>query len=360
MKLFPLAAALSFSATLFAQEITINNLGPAYREYTFPEVKCASKPKVAEKINTFLQIEHLMHVPGMYKKHPFEKVMVNDDDCCWNIYFTDWTVHRNNNILSLSIGAEGTGAYTEYSKTYSNFETATGNILLADDLFTGKGHSEIRVTIIEKIKKKITDFLADNDRYKGQPDMENVIAEQQSMYGDCLDDLEETRYAWESFYFTGDSIIFNRGRCSAHVNRALDDLYDFHVGFRLADIDKYLSEKGRQIIYGQANTAMSNLPQGKIFKGTISKYPVTFVIQGNDTFDNSIGVMYWYDKKKIPIDLTGTFLNGTISLAEFHQEPDASRETAQITLQWTGNQKLVGKWVNSQTKEELPVSLELY
>ena len=54
--------------------IVIRNLDPVSEEYTFPEIQTAPKTKIGEKINIFLQLHYLQHLPGVFKKTPFEKV----------------------------------------------------------------------------------------------------------------------------------------------------------------------------------------------------------------------------------------------------------------------------------------------
>ena len=70
-----IACATLLTQLVFGQNntTTIRNLGPVSEEYTFPEIQTAPKTKIGEKINIFLQLHYLQHLPGVLKKTPLRK-----------------------------------------------------------------------------------------------------------------------------------------------------------------------------------------------------------------------------------------------------------------------------------------------
>lgn len=63
-----------------------------------------SNPLASEKINTYLNVDLLLIVPGSFKKCPFERVMSNSGSFSANTDFEEYK-HKYNSktILSLSI-----------------------------------------------------------------------------------------------------------------------------------------------------------------------------------------------------------------------------------------------------------------
>src|SRR5690606_17075530 len=92
--------------TFFAQDslVLVTSLSPAVQNMQFPFVRSKTNRVAAEKINAFLQVNELDHVPGVFKNHPFENVVFDSTDCCSYVDFQQWEHFKTpENILSLSI-----------------------------------------------------------------------------------------------------------------------------------------------------------------------------------------------------------------------------------------------------------------
>ncbi len=98
----------------------------------------------------------------------------------------------------------------------------------------------------------------------------------------------------------------------------------YYISFSYKDIAPYLSPLGQALISGSKEKILLSGPEGQIFKGTIDgKYPVTAIVSEIYN-DGSMNIKYWYDKYKIPIEWSGTFVNNRFALSEERpHEPDA-------------------------------------
>lgn len=358
---------LLLSSYCFSQNsLQIRNLKPDFDESKFPEILYKGNPKVAEKINTFLQLEQLEHLPGIYKKHPFEKVAYDGENCCSSVAFYAWEKYKTpKNIVSFTMEGVATGAYPEEFKIYKNFDLQTGNPILIKEIFTPKGLLAVNKMLNQKVKKEITDYLfqAEKDSKSAtlNDEEKQYFSEQLSMYEECLEGIENNTMDYYSFYFSGDSIIFSRGRCSNHARRALDDLDVFLNGFHLSEIKKHLSAYGISLIEGKDFQFKSKALDWKMYKGKInSKYPITALI--SEIYDRGmLNMKYWYDRVKTPIDLQGYVRDGNFEMTELQYQESSQTLLPMAQLQGKySDGKLIGTWTNAETNEVLKFELEVY
>jgi len=358
---------LLLSSYCFSQNsFKIQNLKPYFDESQFPEIIYEGNPKVAAKINTFLQLENLEHLPGMFKKHPFEKVAYDPENCCSSVAFYAWEKFKTpKNILSFSMEGVATGAYPEEFKIYKNFDIQTGNPIPMKEIFTSKGLLAVNKILNQKVKITITEYISQTKKDAKSETLNDeekqYFSEQLSMYEECLEGIENNTMDYYSFCFSGDSIIFSRGRCSNHALRALDDLDVFLNAFRLSEVKKHLSAYGISLMEGRDSQFKSKALDWKMYKGKInSKYPITAVI--SEIYDDGIlNMKYWYDKVKTPIDLQGYLRDGNFEMTELQYQ-----ESSQTTLPMAllrgkySDGKLIGTWTNAETDEVLKFELEVY
>jgi hypothetical protein len=346
-------------------EISIKNLNPATEDYIFPEVYSTPDTKIGEKINLFLQLQYLQHVPGVYKKSPFETITYNDQKLNGSFTFYGWTKEETPiNILSISMSCEYSGAYLEGYESHHNFDARNGNTILLSDIIHPNQQVNLTQLINQKIKTKISSFLSETrknlqitDSTK-QRELFDRYQEQINLYEDCLTYYSEYRLDDFNFYFTQNQLHVLRGRCSSHVNRAIDDLYEFDIPLDYSDLKENLSDYGKSLLYNTLiNGAKSTSPIGKIFKGTIGKNAVTMVIP-QINYDDSLTVTYWYDKYKIPIECRGTLKNNHFYLME-QSTDDFSGLIGIIEADWN-NGTIKGVWINSKNKKEYPLVLMTY
>jgi hypothetical protein len=94
-----------------------------------------------------------------------------------------------------------------------------------------------------------------------------------------------------------------------------------------------------------------------MFKGKIGNNAVTLVLP-NINYDNSLSIIYWYDKYKTPIECLGTFKNNHFYFTEKSAD-DFSNLIGIIEAEWE-NGTIKGVWINHKTKKKYPLILILY
>lgn len=363
-----IACVTLITQLVFGQNNTtsIRNLDPVSEEYTFPEIQTAPKTKIGEKINTFLQLRYLQHLPGIFKKNPFEKVTYDSPENQGGSYlFYGWTQEDTpSNVLSLTMSTEFSGAYLEGYESHENFDLRTGNYLLVTDIIRPEKHILLAQQVNTMVKKEITAFLSETKKNlteidsMSQRELFDRYQAQIELYENCLSDYTEYQLGDFDYYFTKNQLHLLRGRCSSHVNRAIDDLYEFDLPFSYTDLLPLLSDYGKNVLY---DTPIKNYnsasPIGKMYKGKIGSNAVTLVLP-NINYDSSLTITYWYDKYKTPIECQGTFKDNHLYFKEKSSD-GFSDLTGIIEAEWE-NGTIKGVWINHKTKKEYPLLLILY
>ena len=358
-KNFIILVIVLITQSIFSQnlEVKVVNLKPLFKENKFPEVQIKDNLKVQNKINTFLQLEHLEHLPNIFKKNPYEKLKIDEDSNMYRTYFYNWSVNNSpKNILSLLIDAEFTGAYSEGFYSYNNFDLRTGNKITINNILTKEGKNSLENVINEKVTLEIKKFIKEIKKITPEDtETKEIIAEQIPMYEDCLTNSKTYSMEYYNFTFLKDSIKFSRGRCSNHAMRALDDLDTFEINLSYKEMEKYLSPYGKSLCLENSKETNSISVEGKMFKGKINnKYPITAIIQEISS-DNSTQITYWYDKYNLPIIWSGKFENNQFHLIE---ENEANQKII-VDIIYTEN-KIEGFWKNKTTNKTLKLELKEY
>ena len=72
------------------------------------------------------------------------------------------------------------------------------------------------------------------------------MREQMFIYSDCFMEYDNLKHI--DFKIKNNKIILSLGRCSAYVNRALDDLGDFVFTYTIQELQPLLSEYGKGLL----------------------------------------------------------------------------------------------------------------
>jgi hypothetical protein len=346
--------------------IQISVLSPVADKNKFPLIRLPNNKSAEDKINTLLQLEQLEHLPGVFKKNPFEKITYgHDDGTGGSVNFYNYSSNTTvSNVLSLALNGEATGAYSENFDYYYNFDLRTGNKILLQQLFTKDGLNTLTQILNKRVKKEIDDYLIEiqkpADTQKITAEDSEALDDEVGMYEECLGNVMTYDIEYYSFFFSNDSITFERERCSSHAMRALDDLDKFDIAIAFKDLKEYLSPYGESLLNNSMENLQTSSPEGKLYKGFINgKYPIHALISRIEE-DGSFSMSYWYDKTKIPIEWTGSFDNSNFSMVEYEEHGDNRTETATVSAAWTGNNEITGTWTNSKTHETLKLELEAY
>jgi hypothetical protein len=222
----------SFNTFSQSSKLIVEDLKPTIDGNKFPIIKYKNDSKVEYKINTLLQIENLEHLPNNFKKNPFEKVVMGEEGINGSTQFYGYKKNTTpENILSLMINGEATGAYSEEFEMYYNFDLRTGKKINLNDIITESGITIITKKLNKNVKQKIENFLAARKKGHKNKEQKDLLSDQMLLYTECLDNIEQTTIEYYKYYFKKDSITFVRERCSNHAMRAIDDLGGFEINF---------------------------------------------------------------------------------------------------------------------------------
>ncbi|MFC3159313.1 hypothetical protein SAMN05443633_103232 [Chryseobacterium arachidis] len=347
---------LLISGLIFSQQknITIKNLSPKTESFAFPQVSYPQNPRIENKINTFLQVDQLEHIPGaggstsqaassgktFYSKYS---------------YFYWEKMESPKNILSIAMDGEFSGANPEDFSIWRNFDLRTGNLINVKDLFQPNAVKTIEDLIQKSIKKEISDFLA---QLKAEKNPTQEILDQIALYEGCY---THHTLGGVGYYFAENKIRFIAGRCANRAKRQLDELDYYVIEFPYQELEKYWSPYAKNLLSDSDKIDATSLSH-KLYKGTIDgKYPITVLI--GDVYGEgelSVSAKYWYDHKKKLIEWHGNLKGNHLSLLESDYYSEETRMwilKAAIEADLKGN-KITGSWQDEKTKKYLKLELE--
>lgn len=228
---------------------------PFARTYEFPEVHIRGNKAAADSINNYLLSDFLEISMPEVRESIFENVWGNKEDAIVPLSDISYQVLSNSNkVLSLSISADGCGAYCEYFTRYYSFDKITGALIKTADLFNSGG-----VQLLLKKNNEIRRFKIDSTLSVTADSLRTALAatdtsnaeyfrEMITLYQDCLSMEDDRTDYYHECYLTNDSFVIITGRCSAHVNRNADELGEFIIPFALKEWQPYLSAYGKKLI----------------------------------------------------------------------------------------------------------------
>lgn len=227
--------------------INNNSRDKLSKVYYFPEVDMSNK-FVADKVNSILRKEFLFVDTNCKKEDIFNSVWDTKEQVA-SLYNTTFKILNNDNyILSIALSAEGCGAYCEDFTSYYNFDLKTGNKLKLDSIFNSGGLNLIADSLYflkqQKVKEKIKEIEIEKPDSSMIEDYNLTLY----LYYECLERKVYREFiADEQFSIYKNEIIIYLDRCSAHWNRALDDLYTFKFQFNLCALREYLTPFGNTL-----------------------------------------------------------------------------------------------------------------
>jgi hypothetical protein len=287
-----------------------------------------------------------------------------------NSDFSFSVLRNDDRILALEINAEGCGAYCENYSTQYNFDVATGRMIFASDIFTPAGGATL---LKQNLAKRLTEYstaiaglnrdAAANRKKKGvaapwpqprpdgeQDDEEERIVSTIGMYESCMESMRSPDYgkyyklADTSLKIEGKSVTFMYGRCSNHALRALDDVDDQKVTYRIADLAPYFTAYGKYLLMSGPQAAPRAEPYRQILQGRVGQAAITLQLSGRND-DNSLSGSYFYDKYRKPIALSGKVNGNVIELTE-SESSDTPKPLIRATIR---SDKLEGQWIGKKT-----------
>jgi len=244
--LLSLLTLTSYSQDYSVKELTESNPHFSDDEYTFPLLEGPDKV-VTNKINNYLVVDQLNIELGKEEKSIFENVWQKPDKPVARINYLTFKVNLlNEKLYTVTISGEFCSAYCEgYDMSYT-FDLTTGDLLTLNTLFNKIGQEKLLHELIgykrRLIEEKIVELeqINKSDTIKSE-DIE-YYTDMLELYENCNSEYDELR----DFRFipSTDSLEIIYGRCSAHYNRSIDELWYFKKSISTKEWSEYLSEIG--------------------------------------------------------------------------------------------------------------------
>lgn len=221
--------------------------------YYYPVIRWECVPRVADSINHHL-VRYLGVEPGTESVNIFEKIIPRPYHGVVDVSFT--VQARNDRYINLRIESESCGANCKRGDDGLNYDLYTGRFIELPDLFTTEGERLMIDSLRTYTRRRITSFIAQLKAKLDDPREDpDIIAETILIYEGCnwLDE-EWGPFDREGFLnevdisISDDGITTTLDRCSAHVNRALDELWEHEYIVDIKQWKKHLSPYGRLVL----------------------------------------------------------------------------------------------------------------
>jgi hypothetical protein len=352
--------AASFGSLMAASNLTAFAAAPVVKAIKFTDGEMpfvvADDARVANRINVPLYLDILRRGPPAKLQDgiPKKKVAENErppTDVGFKVSRSD------ERVVSITISAEGCGAYCENYSTPYNFDAATGRYLTTTDLFSAAGNNAIKrqldAFVVARVNKEIARLraLVAKIEKKGAGENEDAAASLDAieMYQGCAKsaaDPEMDKYRnfdEEKFSIGKDGVSFIVGRCSNHAMRALDELGEHVKLFTFKELSAHLSEYGAMVLESGKKVAAPAHPFNQVLVGKVGQSPIT-VWLGSRRADGEIGGYYYYDKFRTPIRLFGKVKGNVLEVDE--NDGSDRQTTPKIRATLTGD-SLKGQWMGN-------------
>ncbi|MCR6480364.1 hypothetical protein NU688_29685 [Variovorax sp. ZS18.2.2] len=346
-----IAASLAWGLGVHAAALSVQPLSHRMDVSTvqkFPFVQ-SENTRLAARINQWLFLK-TFEIPAPARMA--DGLRGVDAQTWQNMPELGYTVLRNDaRVLSLRIEGEGCGAYCE-NFTYAHaFDAATGRHLEAADLFTSQGLQAIARKIGANNAATLRKEIASLQKAKKAPQpkdgpsadgLDAVIG----LYEDCLSsrgDIEYRRIAGVGrMEIEAGSVLFAQDRCSNHAMRALDDIGDFSTRIPASQLGPWLTGYGRRLLLGEGSALAPTSPFGQVLHGTIDgKLPITLRLPLIGGGDGQVNAVYFYDRYRTPIPVSGQYKDGVLTLEEGESKARLRLKSEGLALrgEWTSGQK---------------------
>lgn len=322
----------------------------------------SSRPEVAMRINEALYLERIgspAPVGGGRTFSPPPSVVGRDNAQ------QEFGISLNDGrLLTVDFYVEGCGAYCEdYSETRV-FDARTGRLLALNDIVTPAGQDELArrllVTSSRAYEREIERLQQALNSAGSQAKAEDIqeLEGRLEFNQECLGGIDissEGRHPisdddgsirWS--FAKGRNLVLKKERCSNHIMRYYDDVWEVEQAFRPTELADFLTPYGRSLILGEKDVPEPDNLSGQILFGKIGDAAVTASLRfgTNSTGQITVGGFYFYNKYRRHIYLSGVKKENQVTLSE--------KGGATITLELDGT-RLSGSWKNSD--KEVPVVL---
>lgn len=368
MKRLVLAIALLCAANLRAEPLKVASIqfiekrsSVQYTDKVLLPFVSNNQPKVAKKINDYLYIDIARTIaPAKVSDGIKRHLSKDDDDPMAGVSSLDYKVLLNNGkLFTVQTEGESCGAYCEEFDNSYSFDVTTGRHITLQDLFTEDGLQSLRnkvyaarVATMQQAMKRLQKEAAKPKKKNQQKDeFEADLDETILLYETCITENAATHKdevssgdTHELAYFSIDAkgLTFTHERCSNHAMRGLDSIDEFHNHYTFQSLKPNLTTYAKHLLLN--DTAKFDKPNditGQVYYGSIGQAPITLLINNPVGYDTMLRAVYFYDKYRQPIELSGTGNNWTETNSTVKPQPSI-KTTWQDDVsigQWLGNGK---------------------
>ncbi|WP_421801863.1 hypothetical protein [Flagellimonas sp.] len=223
------------------------------QKYEFPLLTSKSS-MISRKINSDIVKDFLDIDIENKSESIFENVWATKKNSIPRLSDLTYQINMlNDRIYSVTLNAEGCGAYCEYFSYSYNYDLSNGNKILLDSIFSQKGKAEMLNYLSNKKRKIIESYVLELKKEEIQEEDKEEYNSRFELYEDCLKDLPFASLEYFDFKINNKQIILTSDRCSVHVNRAIDDLDEYEFKLDKNEVNNLLSNYGRIILKTTAN-----------------------------------------------------------------------------------------------------------
>ena len=301
----------------------------------------------------------------------FELTIAADDSALQGTSSLDFEPARDDeHILSIAVNQEGCGAYCENDIAHYHFDATTGRPFTAADVIAPAARKEVVKRMdreaVRRYREMLKTLRADlalqiktgkPSRPGGSVDdtkdrielNERCLQEALARQQDNSRNLDE-EFSYLAMAIPDDKgVSFRRERCSNHAARALDDVSDVNLPVPDAQLRGMLTDYGRFLFFGGERPRQALPPFGTFLHGRIGQSPIALRI-ASENGGQQVSAVYYYDKYRRPIALTGSADGDKFTLTTSKTEQDA--ETFELVRH---GGTLAGQWRKGNAVQ--PVSL---
>lgn len=251
---FLLLSILTYGQVTIKEIKEVNPENKSHK-YIFPLAIVSNNRLASDKINNELVSDFLDIDRKKIKTSIFENIWATKENPIPRLDYLSYKVLSNNKkILTISISAEGCGAYCEPFTNYYTFDLKTGDRVKLERLFSKTGRDLLLDSINSKkkriLKSKIKDIqdTLKTESVQSNKDDKEYFEEMQALYDHCAETNSGTSLEYLRSYVTKTTLFISSDRCSAHYNRNLDEIGDFEFLFKLKNWRKHLTPYAIKLI----------------------------------------------------------------------------------------------------------------
>jgi|GEM_PF-3337123 len=241
---------------LFSQKFTVENFkesNPNFNQdiYEFPILQ-GSNTKVINRVNEHIVLNILDIEYGKQLQSIFENVWRDKENPVAPINYLTYNVnYLTDEVYSVTISGEWCGAYCEGFETTLNFNLTSGDVITLQSLVNENTYNLMldefnlnKTTIIAEKLNEINEILETKIIDEEQV---NVLTVMKELYENCTTNYESLNEF--DFIINPEELVIVGEKCSLHHNRAIDELGEFKMAFKVETFKNELTDLGKSFFF---------------------------------------------------------------------------------------------------------------